>query len=90
MIMLAGRQRVQAVWPVILVSLVISLLGATGAVNVRPPVVLGDAGDVGIRFFPPPSQFADAAGHALLLFVLLALPYLVWRCRNPRPDFEQQ
>jgi hypothetical protein len=90
MILLAGRQRVQAVWPVILGSLIVALLGATGAVDVRPPVVPGDTGDVGIRFFPPTSQFADAAGHALLLFVLVALPYLVWRLRTSRPDFERQ
>jgi len=85
MILLAGRQRVQAVWPVILGSIVVALLGATGDVDVRP-----DKGDVGIRFFPPASQFADAAGHALLLFVLVAFPYLVWRWRGSRLDFEPQ
>lgn len=90
MILLAGRQRVRAVRPVILGALVVALLGATGAVDVRPPVVTGDTGDVGIRFFPPPSHFADAAGHALLLFVLVTLPYLVWRWRSSRPDFEGQ
>jgi hypothetical protein len=85
MILLAGRQRVQPVWPVILGSLFVALLGATGAVDVRPV-----ARDVGIRFFPLATQFIDAAGHALLLFVLVALPYLVWRWRNSRPDFERQ
>ncbi|HTW47398.1 MAG TPA: hypothetical protein VMD92_05590 [Acidobacteriaceae bacterium] len=33
------------------------------------------ASQFGIRFFPPASQFDDAAGHALLLFVLVAIPY---------------
>jgi hypothetical protein len=88
-IVLATRQRVQAVWPVILGLLVVALLGATGAVDVRPPVLPGHTGHVGIRFFPPSSQFADAAGHALLLFVLVALPYLLWRWRSSRPDFER-
>jgi hypothetical protein len=90
MILLAGRQRVRAVWPVILGALVVALLGATGAVEVQPPVVPGDTGDVGIRFFPPVSQLAAAAGHALLLFVLVTLPYLVWRWRNSRSDFGPQ
>jgi hypothetical protein len=81
---------VQRVWPVILGSLAVALLGATGAVDVRPPVVPGDTGDVGIRFFPAASQFPDTAGHALLLFVSVALPYLVWRWRSSRPDFEPQ
>lgn len=85
MILLAGRQRVLAFWPVILGSIAVALMGATGDVDVRP-----DAGDVGIRFFPPASQFVDAAGHALVLFVLVALPYLVWRCRSSRRDFESQ
>jgi hypothetical protein len=90
MIVLAGRQKVQRVWPVILGSLAVALLGATGAVDVRPPVVPGDTGDVGIRFFPAASQFPDTAGHALLLIVSVALPYLVWRWRSSRPDFEPQ
>lgn len=90
MILLAVRQRAQAVWPVILGSLVVALLGATGEVDVRPPVVPGATGDVGIRFFSPTSQLADAAGHALLLFVLVSLPYLIWRWRTSRPDFERQ
>ncbi|UWZ83803.1 hypothetical protein [Occallatibacter riparius] len=85
MILLAGRQRLQAVWPVILGSLVVALIGATGAVDVNQ-----GAGDVGIRFFPVASQIADTAGHALLLFVLVTLPYVVWRWRNSRPGFEQQ
>jgi len=82
MILLAARQRVQAVWPVILGSLVVALLGATGNVDVRPPSIPGDSGDVGIQFYPLLSQLPDAAGRALLLFVLVALPYLVWRWRS--------
>lgn len=81
MILLARRQRIQAVWPVILGSAVVALLGATGAVDVR----LG-SGDVGIRFFPPGLQYADAAGHAFLLFALVLFPYLVGRWRHSRPD----
>lgn len=85
MILLAGRQRMQAVWPVILGSIIVALVGATGDVDVRPA-----AGDIGIRFFPPPSQLGNAAGHALLLFVLVVIPYLVWRWKSFRPDFERQ
>jgi hypothetical protein len=89
MIALARRQRVQAVWPVIFGSLFVALLGATGAVDVRPPVVPGTAGDVGIRFFPLASQFADAAPRALLMFVFVLLPYLALRWKSPTTDFEQ-
>lgn len=89
MILLAERQRVRAIWPVILGLLLVALLGATGTVDVRPPVLPGVSGDVGIRFFPPVSQFADTVGRALLLFVLVALPYLVFRWRSSLTDFEQ-
>ncbi len=90
MVFLAGRQRVQTVWPVILGLLAVTLPGAAGAVDVRPPVVPGETGDVGIRFFPPASQLPHAAGHALLLFVLVAFPYVVWRWRGSRPDLARQ
>jgi hypothetical protein len=88
MIVLAGRQRLQTVGPVILGSLAVALLGATGAVDVQAPVVPGDTGNVGIQFFPAARQFPDAAGHALLLFALIAFPYLVWRWWSSRPGFE--
>jgi hypothetical protein len=88
MILLACRQRVWAVWPVILGSIVVALLGATGNVDVHPPMFLGDRADVGIRFFPPTSQLAEAAGRAVLLLLLVALPYFVWRWLASRPDVE--
>jgi hypothetical protein len=86
MIVLAGRQRVRAVWPVLLGSLLVALLGATGSVDVRPPVAPGRSGDVGMRFFPPPAQLAGAAGFALLLFLLIALPWLLWQWRSAGAD----
>lgn len=90
MILLAGRQRMLAIRPVILGALIVSLLGSTANVNVRPPVVPGVSGDVGIRFFPLPSQLAQSAGHALLLFLLIALPFLAWRWRTLQSDFGRQ
>ena len=88
MVVLAGRQRMRAVWPVLLGALVVAVLGATGAVDVRPPEAAEAAGRVGIRFFPVASQIGDAAAHAVVLFVLVAVPYLVWRWRL-RGAFEQ-
>jgi hypothetical protein len=81
-VLLAGRQRVQAVWPVVLGSITQALLGATGAVDVRAPQVPGATGDVGIRFFPSLLQLPTAAGHAGLLFFLIAVPYLIWRWKR--------
>ncbi|HTV14230.1 MAG TPA: hypothetical protein VME68_05920 [Acidobacteriaceae bacterium] len=57
--------------------------------DLRPPTVPGRAGDVGIRFVPPP-QLASAAAFALLLFALIAGPSLVWRSGNSNPDFGRE
>ena len=90
MIVVAWRQRLQSVWPVILGSLAVALVGATGGVDVHPPAVPGETGNVGIQFFPAAWQLPYAAMHALLLFSLVALPYLVWRWWSSRPDFERE
>lgn len=86
MILLAGRQRMRSVWPVILGSLAVAVLGAMGSVDVRQPTIPGRAGDVGIRFFPPPPELAGHAAVALLLFSLIAIPWLLWRWKSAQVD----
>jgi hypothetical protein len=90
MVLLAGRQRMRAAWPVLAGSIVVALLGATGAVDVRPPTMPGRAGDVGIRFFPLPTQLGDAVVHAAVLLALVAVPYLLWRWMFSGSDFERE
>lgn len=83
---LAGRQRLQAWWPAA-GAMVVALLGATGAVDVRPPTAPGEAGDVGMRFFPASAQMEGAVLHALLLFALTAVPYIIcrWKAAQREP-----
>jgi hypothetical protein len=88
-VLLAGRQRVRRVWPVMAGAVLVALMGATGAVDVRTPTVPGHAGDVGIRFYPPPGQLGDAAARALLLLALVMVPWLVWRWMALRGDLER-
>lgn len=79
MVFLAGRQRRWTLGPVLASAVILAFMGATGAVDVRPPSVPGRAGDVGIRFFPLPAQLGDAAFHAALLLALVVGPYLIWQ-----------
>jgi hypothetical protein len=89
-VLLAGRQRVRAFWPVVAGAVLVAAVGATGAVDVRPPTVPGRAGDVGIRFFPLQAQMGDAAVHAMVLLALVAVPYLVWQWVLRRDDFARE
>lgn len=88
-VLLAGRQRVRAVWPVMAGAVVVALMGSTGAVDVRPPTVPGQAGDVGMRFYPVSGQYEAAAVHALVLLALMTVPYLLLRWRLSRGEFER-
>jgi hypothetical protein len=90
MVLLAGRQRVRTLWPVMAGGALVALMGATGAVDVRPPTVPGRAGDVGIRFYPLPAQMGDAVAHALVLLALVVLPWLVWRWMALRGELERE
>jgi hypothetical protein len=84
-ILLAGRQRLGAAWPMVSAA-ILAILGATGAVDVRPPTVPGRAGDVGMRFLPLPSEMTGTVIRAVALFALVVLPYLVWRWRALREE----
>lgn len=81
MIVVARRQRVRAVGPVIPGCLVVALMGATGTVHVHPAMFAGERADVGIQFFPLTARLPEAAAHAVLLLVLVMLPHVVghWR-----------
>jgi len=89
MILVAGRQRLGAAWPAVSAA-ILAILGATGAVDVRPPTVPGRAGDVGMRFLPLPSAMTGTVIRAVALFALMALPYLVWRWRALREESAEE
>lgn len=88
-VVLAGRQRLGTAWPVVAGAVVVAVMGAAGAVDVRPPAMPGRAGDVGMRLYPAPGQYGDATVHAAVLLALVIGPYLIWRWMPSRADLER-
>ncbi|MGB6134494.1 MAG: hypothetical protein WBG54_22145 [Acidobacteriaceae bacterium] len=90
MVLLAGRQRVKAWWPVLTLAL-LALLGATGWVVVSRPGVPGP-GHVRLGFWMGLENLgaADGASHALVLFALTVLPYAMGRWIASRSDLARE
>jgi hypothetical protein len=84
--LMAGRQRLTAVWPVVSLVLV-ALIGGMGRVRVNQTRVAGGLGSIGMNFNVGPGNLLGIpAGvvHALVILVLTAVPYFVWRMRRDR------
>ena len=82
---IAARQRFRAGWPTAGMAL-ISLIGATAQMRAGRPAVLGGAGPISMGLALGPSLGAVSHGliHALVIFSLAALPFLVWRLQKAR------
>lgn len=80
---LAARQRSPRIWPIAGLVL-IALAGGGAHFNATASAVAGGARHfaVGFGLLPPPGGLADDLRHAALIFVLTALPYLLWRLRR--------
>ncbi len=79
LVVLAGRQRLKAAWPLVTLAL-LSLLEATAMVEVSRPD-LSSPGHVHMSFLAGFENlgFAGTLLHAAELFGLMVLPYLLWR-----------
>jgi hypothetical protein len=83
---IAARQRLKAVWPLIGLVLIASM-GATAHIQASRTAVPHGLGHISMRFFVPGPSARDvsfALLHALIIFTLVALPYLIWRLRFAR------
>jgi hypothetical protein len=62
----------------------IAFVGATAQVHASHPAVSGGAGKVTMDLAFGPSLQASSAGliHALVIFALAVLPYLIWRLQR--------
>jgi hypothetical protein len=81
----AGRQRLKAVWPAV-GWVLIALIGGMVQVHTSRPAGPGGARHVSIGFNLGASGQAipDGLLHALVILSLTVLPYLVWRLLNAR------
>jgi hypothetical protein len=84
--LMAARQRLKAVWPVVSMVL-IALIGGTGQVHVSRTPVDGGLGYIGMNFNVGPGSLRGVpAGvvHALVILLITAVPYFVWRLLRER------
>jgi hypothetical protein len=84
--LIAGRLRVNAVWPTV-GWILIALIGGTVQVHTSRPALPGAAGHVSIGFNLGASSvqaIPDGLLHALVYLSLTVLPYVVWRLLNSR------
>jgi len=78
--LLAARQRLKAIWPA-LGLLLIAWMGATAQIQASRTAVPAGLAHISMKFFGlgPEAQVFGGAVHALIIFLLAALPYFIWR-----------
>jgi hypothetical protein len=83
--LVAARQRLKAVWPVVGLVL-IALIGGTAQVHASRTAVPGGVGHISLDFGLVPSVhgISDGLFHALVILSITVLPYLIWRLQKHR------
>ncbi|HTM89147.1 MAG TPA: hypothetical protein VL155_13160 [Terriglobales bacterium] len=78
--LLAARQRLKAVWPTVAL-LLIAWMGATAQIQASRTAVPAGLGHISMKFFMPGGEAQVFGGlvHALVIFSVAALPYVIWR-----------
>jgi len=82
--LMAARQRVKAIWPIGSLVL-IAWMGATAQIQASRTAVPDGLGNIRMGFFTPGPSVQDIYGcliHALMIFSLAVLPYLIWRLQK--------
>jgi hypothetical protein len=81
--LVAARQRLNAVWPTFGLVL-LALIGATAQVHASRPAVPGGVGHVSmdLAFRYSVQGISSGLFHALVIFSLTALPWLIWRLQR--------
>ena len=83
--LVAGRQRLKAIWPAVGWAL-IALIGGTIQIHASRSAVSGGIGHIRLDFAIGTfgHGIPDGVFHALIILSLTALPYLIWRLLNAR------
>ena len=82
--LVAARQRLKAVWPTVGL-VVIAWMGATAQIHASRTAVPGGLGHISMNFFtlgPSGQAVSDGLLHALVIFTITVLPYLIWRLQK--------
>ena len=80
--LIAARQRLKAVWPFVGLVL-IALMGSAARVQASRTAVSRGLGHIRVDFTLGPSV-QSSLFHALVIFSLAGLPYLIWRFQKTR------
>ena len=82
---LAARQRLRTAWPTLGLALIACLAG-TSQVEANRSAVAGGFGHINVSFTLGPSVHGVPASliHAVVIFTLTLLPYLLWRWHQAR------
>ena len=85
MAIIAAHQRTKAVWP-LTGFILVAWMGATARIEASRTLVAGGLGHIHMDFvlWPLDRIGHDGVLHALILFSLAALPYLLWRSLSSR------
>jgi hypothetical protein len=83
--LIAARQRLKAVWPVVGLVL-IAWIGGTAQVHASRTTIPGGLGHIRMDFALGTSVHNVPNGlfHALVILSITALPYLIWRFQEAR------
>ena len=87
--LIAARQRLTLLWPAVSLVL-IALIGGAGRVHVSQTRGAGGLGYIGMNFNVGPGNLwgiPSGVVHALVILVLAAVPYFVWRVWRSRSVF---
>src|ERR1700676_483183 len=80
--LIAARQRLKAIWPTLGLVL-IALMGGAARVQASRTAVSGGLGHIRMDFALGPSV-QGSLFHALVIFSLAVLPYIIWRFQKVR------
>jgi hypothetical protein len=78
MVLIAARQRLRALWPMLSLAL-LALLAATSHVQANRLAVPTGLGHIRVDFALRPAAQNE---YALVVFLFALLPYLAWRLRS--------
>ncbi|HZD77596.1 MAG TPA: hypothetical protein VE218_11360 [Acidobacteriaceae bacterium] len=79
--LVAARQRVKALWPVIGLAL-LAWMGGTAQIHASRTAVPRGFGHIVMNFF---TDYSDGLFHPLAILMLTLLPYIIWRLQK-RPS----
>lgn len=84
--LIAARQRVKAIWPILSFFLLASM-GGTAQIHANRTILAQGLGHISMSFFgagAAPQALSTSMIHVMVAFTLSVVPYLIWLLRKAR------